>query len=93
MMAVAETPLIKRPARAANPVTLAEYIDLAMRRARVTRDKTGYTATVPFLKGCISCGDTEQEARENLKDAIEAWVLTGLRFGDPIPPIGSAVLA
>jgi len=91
-MAVTNRRMNRQRAKATQSVTLAEYIERAMRRARIIQDETGYTATVPFLRGCISCGRTEQEARENLKEAIEAWLLTGLRFGDPIPSVGNAVL-
>ncbi|MDW8029207.1 MAG: type II toxin-antitoxin system HicB family antitoxin [Armatimonadota bacterium] len=83
----------RRRVKSVEYVSLAEYIERAMRHARITKDKTGYTATVPFLPGCIACGETEKEALEDLRDAIEAWVLVGLKFGDPIPPIGKAVLA
>lgn len=83
----------KRWIKPVEHVSLAEYIERAMSHARIVRDETGYTATVPFLPGCIACGDTEKEALDDLRDAIEAWVLVGLKFGDPIPPIGNAVLA
>lgn len=36
-------------------------------------DDGGYTVYVPTLKGCISEGDTEEEALENIKDAIHVW--------------------
>ena len=31
----------------------------------------GYTAIVPSLPGCISEGDTEEEALKNIREAIE----------------------
>lgn len=33
-----------------------------------------YTAEVPALKGCVSQGATIDEAKENLKIAIESWM-------------------
>jgi len=33
----------------------------------------GYTVYVPSLKGCVSEGETEEEALENIKDAILLW--------------------
>jgi predicted RNase H-like HicB family nuclease len=33
----------------------------------------GYTAHVPSLRGCVSEGNTEEEALENTKDAILLW--------------------
>jgi predicted RNase H-like HicB family nuclease len=33
----------------------------------------GYTVYVPSLRGCVSEGKTEDEALENIKDAILLW--------------------
>jgi predicted RNase H-like HicB family nuclease len=32
-----------------------------------------FTVYVPALRGCVSEGDSEEEALENIKDAIETW--------------------
>jgi predicted RNase H-like HicB family nuclease len=37
-------------------------------------DEGGYTAHVPALPGCISEGDTLEEARHNIRDAIELYL-------------------
>lgn len=37
-------------------------------------DEGGYTVYVPSLPGCISEGDTEEEAVENIKEAIELYL-------------------
>jgi predicted RNase H-like HicB family nuclease len=34
----------------------------------------GYTVYVPSLKGCISQGDTRDEALANIKEAIELYL-------------------
>jgi predicted RNase H-like HicB family nuclease len=34
----------------------------------------GYTVYVPSLPGCISAGDTLQEARKNIREAIELYL-------------------
>jgi antitoxin HicB len=34
----------------------------------------GYLATVPDLPGCMSDGETPQEAIANVHDAIAAWI-------------------
>jgi len=65
-------------------VSLAAYVEEALRRAVVTCEPDGCTAMVPELLGCISYGDTPEEALANLRDAVEAWVLTAVKFGDPI---------
>ncbi|MHA1682360.1 MAG: type II toxin-antitoxin system HicB family antitoxin [Promethearchaeota archaeon] len=37
-------------------------------------EEGGYSATVPALPGCISEGDTKEEALENIKEAIELYI-------------------
>ncbi len=34
----------------------------------------GYTATVPALRGCISEGDTREEALKNIREAIKLYL-------------------
>lgn len=46
----------------------------------------GYTVEVPSLPGCISEGDTVEEALENIKDAIEGYVASLEADGLPVPP-------
>ncbi len=36
----------------------------------------GYTVYVPSLRGCVSEGETEDEALENIRDAIVTWHAT-----------------
>ena len=37
-------------------------------------DEGGYTVYVPSLQGCISEGDTKEEALMNIKEAIELYL-------------------
>ncbi|MFQ5951063.1 MAG: type II toxin-antitoxin system HicB family antitoxin [Candidatus Geothermarchaeales archaeon] len=37
-------------------------------------EEGGYTAYVPSLPGCISQGDTKEEALKNIKEAIELYL-------------------
>jgi predicted RNase H-like HicB family nuclease len=37
-------------------------------------DEGGYTVLVPALPGCISQGDTRQEAMENIQEAIGLYL-------------------
>lgn len=37
-------------------------------------DEGGYTVYVPALPGCISEGDTQQEALENIREAIALYL-------------------
>ena len=45
----------------------------------------GYTVTVPVLPGCISEGDTKEEALANIKEAIELYIESLEADGEPIP--------
>jgi predicted RNase H-like HicB family nuclease len=36
-------------------------------------EEGGFTATVPALPGCISQGDTREEALANIREAIELY--------------------
>ncbi len=48
-------------------------------------DGGGYLATVPELPGCISDGETYEEALQNVQDSIEAWIDTAKHRGQKIP--------
>jgi len=37
-------------------------------------EEGGYTATVPALPGCISEGDTREEALSNIREAISLYL-------------------
>ena len=39
--------------------------------AIIEKDKDGYFAFVPELKGCVSQGETMEELENNIKEAIE----------------------
>ena len=45
----------------------------------------GYTVTVPALPGCISEGDTFEEAKEMISDAIALYVEDLEADGEEIP--------
>ena len=38
------------------------------------QDECGFTAYVPSLPGCISQGETKEEAIKNIKEAIELYL-------------------
>ncbi|HJP17243.1 MAG TPA: type II toxin-antitoxin system HicB family antitoxin [Nitrospinota bacterium] len=38
-------------------------------------DEGGFTAYVPSLPGCISEGETKDDALKNIKEAIELYLL------------------
>jgi len=45
----------------------------------------GYVAVVPSLPGCVSQGDTREEALKNIREAIELYVEDCTDAGEPIP--------
>jgi antitoxin HicB len=51
-------------------------------------DGGGYLVTFPDLPGCMSDGDTLEEALHNGLDAAESWLRTAAEFGDPVPKPG-----
>ncbi len=56
-------------------------------RVLIEQDEDGvYVAEVPTLPGCISQGQTREEAIENVKEAIAAYLESLEAHGDPIPP-------
>lgn len=40
-----------------------------------TADEGGFWAEVPALPGCVSQGETVEEVRVNVREAIEGWLL------------------
>lgn len=40
------------------------------------QEEGGYTVYVPSLPGCISQGETKEEALKNIKEAIELYLET-----------------
>jgi antitoxin HicB len=50
----------------------------------------GYLIEFPDIPGCLSDGETPEEAIVSGRDALKCCLLTMREFGDPIPPPGSA---
>jgi predicted RNase H-like HicB family nuclease len=45
----------------------------------------GFVASVPALPGCVSQGDTRDEAMKNVREAIEVYVSDCRESGESIP--------
>jgi predicted RNase H-like HicB family nuclease len=45
----------------------------------------GFVATVPALPGCVSQGNTRNEAMENILEAANLYIEDCIAAGDPIP--------
>ena len=53
-------------------------------------DGGGWLAEVPDLPGCMSDGNTPNEAVENVMDAIACWIEAAEEDGRPVPaPTGA----
>ena len=63
-------------------------------RVLIEQDEDGaFVAIAPSLPGCASQGNTRQEALENTREAIAAYIESLEAHGDPIPPsIGEEVV-
>lgn len=48
-------------------------------------DGGGYFATAPDLPGCMSDGETPEEALINVQDAILSWIEAATELGREVP--------
>ncbi|MEI9814188.1 MAG: type II toxin-antitoxin system HicB family antitoxin [Acidobacteriota bacterium] len=56
-------------------------------RVLLEQDENGvFAATCPSLSGCISQGNTRAEVMANIREAIEAYLESLRKHGDPLPP-------
>jgi predicted RNase H-like HicB family nuclease len=55
------------------------------------QDEVGYTVTVPALPGCVTEGDTIDEALGNAREAISLYVESLEARGLPVPPSDEVV--
>lgn len=49
------------------------------------KDDQGFHGFVPALPGCHSYGDTIEEARKNIKEAVIGWIQANQELGWEIP--------
>ena len=63
-------------------------IDMSLKfRVQIVQDETGtFVAECPTFPGCISQGKTRAKALENIRDAIQGYLVSVKKHGDPIPP-------
>ena len=48
-----------------------------------------YSGYVPDLPGCTTCGDSEDEVRHSIKDAVAAYIDSLREHNEPVPPPSS----
>jgi len=56
-------------------------------RVRIEQDEDGvFVVEVPSLPGCVSQGNTRDEAIQNIQEAAEAYLESLEAHNEPIPP-------
>jgi predicted RNase H-like HicB family nuclease len=75
--------------------TLSDYIAEILKNAEYEKGEQldVIVAEAHDLPGCLTQGDTFEEARENLVDAIQVWLMSGLRSGEDPPVVNGCQLA
>jgi len=49
-------------------------------------EEGGYIVSCPQLPGCVTQGETVEEALAMVKDAIQGYITSLQKHGEPIPP-------
>ncbi|MEO8169030.1 MAG: type II toxin-antitoxin system HicB family antitoxin [bacterium] len=56
-------------------------------RVVIAQDEDGvFIAEVPSLPGCISQGKTREDAMQNIREAVEAYLESLRKHNEPVPP-------
>ena len=67
---------------------LIEYIQSALRHAHYELMEDGrFFATIPECRGLWADGATLEESRDELRGALQCWMMLGMRHGDELPVI------
>lgn len=65
--------------------SLEYYLDLPYKVVFHPADEGGFVAEIPELPGCVSQGETIEEAWDMINDARRVWLETALEENIPIP--------
>ena len=67
---------------------LIEYINKAMSKAIYEKLEDGtYSGKIPQTPGLIAFGETLYQCQEELKSALEGWLIVKIRHRDKLPVI------
>jgi predicted RNase H-like HicB family nuclease len=67
---------------------LTRYFEAAMKRAEYEDlGDEGWYGHIPGFQGLWAEGPSQAECSENLRAALEVWVMVGLYFHDPLPVV------
>jgi antitoxin HicB len=61
------------------------YLGLSYTRELIPEPEGGWFVRIKELPGCMSQGDTPDEAMEMIEDAMRGWLEVQLRSGAAIP--------
>lgn len=64
---------------------IAELLKEPYSRVLIPEREGGYSAFVIEFPGCVSAGDTPDEAMENLSEAMELWLEAVIEAGQSVP--------
>ena len=65
---------------------LTDYIEQAMAQAQIEElGENSFGGRIPPCLGVIAFGDTPSECREELRSALEEWIVVGFKLGHPLP--------
>lgn len=64
-------------AKVKNPKPLSYYLELNYPVTLYPEPEGGYTVLIKDLPGCMSVGETVEEALANIEDARVSWIETG----------------
>lgn len=58
-------------------VSLKDIIDKLMSEIEIVEDKEdgGFVVKHKKMPGCLTCGESKEEAINNMRDAMEMWLL------------------
>ena len=66
--------------------TIDEYLKTPYRMEVIPDlEEGGYVVSFPQLKGCITCGETLEQAVANAEGAKREWIKAAMEEGYPIP--------
>ena len=73
---------------------LTAYINAALGKARyeILPEGEGYFGSIESLQGVWAQAETLEICREELREALEEWIVMGLRMGHPLPSIDGIAL-
>ena len=72
---------------------ITAYIQAALRHAHyeLLEDQT-YYGEIDGLQGVYANADSLEQCRDQLQEALEGWILLGVRFGHHLPIVDGIVL-